>query len=166
MFLFWVFFILVLLIPIVLIGLVSWLLWKKGRYGRLGSIGLIALLIGGFGYAFWPRAAKEFAFADFPRAKADAVALMATAKEKGGEESWYTINGEELPESLRSEVTGWAYVHPDHISLVQFSCPDYMYGIRIWKDGATVPADEKPTQYPNVTHYFVDKDVPAVAPKK
>jgi len=119
-------------------------------------------------FVFWLHMTpKELIFADFTRVKADAVALMARAEKEDPSELPIILRQKELPESLRSLPIMYVEVQKDHVRLVEFRCPDYTEGEKIWKDGVAIPADENhPTSYPNVTHFFVDTSGPDSFQKK
>lgn len=115
----------------------------------------VALLV--VALAFWKcTTPEEFIFPDFARAKADAVVLMARAEKMPPSELPIILRKKDLPESLRSLPIMYVEVRKDHIRLVEIRCPDYVLGVKIWRDGASIPADEKPAPYPNVTYFFVD----------
>ena len=128
-------------------------------------VGVVLLVVA---FAFWRHTTpKELIFADFTQVKADAVALMSRAEKEDPSELPIILRQKDLPASLRSLPIMYVEVQKDHVRLVEFRCPDYTEGEKIWKDGVAIPADENhPTSYPNVTHFFIDTSGPESFQKK
>ncbi|HND62198.1 MAG TPA: hypothetical protein PLB90_12025 [Opitutaceae bacterium] len=128
---------------------------------------VVALVaVAGVAYLLRPLPPEEVTFSDFGRACADAEELMAKAAECPVDQLPLVLSARELPQSLKSPLIGFAFVRPDRLSLVTFSCPDYMEGVRFWKEGATIPEGEKPTRYRRVTKFLIDKDAEVKKPNQ
>jgi len=125
-----------------------------------------ALLISAVAFFWRHTKPEELKFDNIARVRADALALMSRAEKENPSELPIILRQKDLPESLRSLPIMYVEVQKDHVRLVEFRCPDYTYGEKIWKDGVVIPADEKPTSYPHVTHFYVDTSGPGSFQKR